>query len=88
MAGREWTHEHREAADQAQRELVEQLHQRLADGIATLDKKDEWQWYLAFAQSFHTYSFGNQILILLQNADATAVAGCRVAGQGLSSSPW
>ena len=77
MAGREWTQEQREAADEARRELVEQLHQRLADGIATLDNRNEWQRYLAFAESFHSYSFGNQILIMLQNADATAVAGYR-----------
>jgi hypothetical protein len=77
MAGHEWTQEQRDAADQARRELVEQLHRRLADGIATLDNGNEWQRYLAFAQSFHNYSFGNQILIMLHNADATAVAGYR-----------
>ena len=77
MAGREWTQEQREAADQARRALVEQLHQRLAEGIATLDDRDEWQRYLAFARSFHNYSFGNQILIMLQSPDATAVAGYR-----------
>ena len=59
MAGREWTQKQREAADQARRELVEQLHQRLADGIATLDNRDEWQRYLAFAHSFRTYSFAH-----------------------------
>jgi len=77
MAARTMTAEQREAVDQARRELVEQLHQQLADGMATLDNRDEWQRYLAFARSFHQYSFGNQLLIMMQRPDATAVAGYR-----------
>ncbi len=57
MAGREWTQEQREAADQARRELVEQLHQRLAEGIATLDDRDEWQRYLAFCPQLPQLQF-------------------------------
>ena len=37
MPGRSLTQEERDAADQARRETVEQLHQQLAEGIANLD---------------------------------------------------
>ena len=42
-----------------------------------MDNRAEWEHYLAFARSFHQYSFGNRLLILLQAPDATAVAGYR-----------
>lgn len=77
MAGRQLTAEQRDAADQARRETVEQLHQQLADSIANLDNRDEWQRYLRFARGFHHYSFGNQILLMRSKPDATAVGGYR-----------
>ena len=77
MATRTYTPEQREAADQARREAVEQLHQQLAENIGQLDNRAEWERYLAFARGFHQYSFGNQILLMAQRADATAVAGYR-----------
>jgi hypothetical protein len=77
MAGRTLTPAQQETADQARRETVEQLHQQLAEGIANLDNRDEWQRYLRFARGFHQYSFGNQILLLRARPDATAVCGYR-----------
>ena len=43
MASRNPADEQRDAADQARRETVEQLHEQLAHGIANLDDKDAWQ---------------------------------------------
>lgn len=77
MPGRSYTAEQREAADQARREQVEQLHELLADRIGSLDNRAEWEQYLSFARGFHNYSFGNRLLIMVQRPDATAVAGYR-----------
>ena len=77
MTSRQLTPEQRDAADMARRETVEQLHQQLADGIASLDNRDEWQRYLIFARGFHHYSFANQLLLMVAKPEATAVAGYR-----------
>lgn len=45
--------------------------------IAQLGSSAEWVAYLNFVKSFRTYSFNNQMLILMQRPDATRVAGFR-----------
>ena len=77
MTRRRLTEEERQAAAQARRETVEALHRQLAEQIGSLDNRAEWERYLAFARSFHQYSFRNRLLIMLQAPDATAVAGYR-----------
>ena len=77
MSRRSLTEEQRQAADQARRETVEEMHRQLAQRVGSLDNRAEWERYLAFARSFHQYSFGNRLLIMLQAPDATAVAGYR-----------
>lgn len=77
MSRRSLSQVQREAADEARRETVEQLHRQLAEHVGSLDNRTEWEQYLAFARSFHQYSFGNRLLIMLQAPDATAVAGYR-----------
>ena len=77
MSHRSLTEEQRQAADQARSETVEELHRQLAERVGSLDNRAEWEHYLAFARSFHQYSFGNRLLIMLQAPDATAVAGYR-----------
>ncbi len=77
MSRRSLSEQQREAADQARRETVEQLHRQLAEHVGSLDNRAEWEQYLTFARSFHQYSFGNRLLIMLQAPDATAVAGYR-----------
>lgn len=60
--------------------LVTQIRDTLEDlGRLTDDaaKSEQIQNYLEFSARFHNYSFGNQILILLQCPDATHVAGFR-----------
>lgn len=77
MSRRSLSEEQWEAADQARRETVEQLHRQLAEHVGSLDNRAEWEQYLTFARSFHQYSFGNRLLIMLQAPEATAVAGYR-----------
>lgn len=77
MAARNLTEAQREAADQARRETVEQLHEQLADGIANLDDKDAWQRWLGMTSKQHRYSFNNVMLTMLQKPDATMIAGYR-----------
>ena len=75
MATRPYTAEQRAAADQSRRDVVEQLHQQLAESLGRLDNRAEWERYLAFARGFPQYSFGNQLLLM--RAGATAVSGYR-----------
>ena len=77
MSRRSLSQVQREAADEARRAAVEQLHRQLAEHVGSLDNRTEWEQYLAFARSFHQYSFGNRLLIMLQAPNATAVAGYR-----------
>lgn len=58
---------------------LEALTQQIVDGVrqVTVDDAGAWLKFLDFAKGFHTYSFRNQMLIYLQNPDATLVAGYR-----------
>ena len=67
----------REAAEVARRETLERLHGMLAERVGELGSGREWQAWLRFASSFHTYSFSNTVLIWAQKADATMVSGYR-----------
>lgn len=49
--------------------------QCLADGVSRLTTTDAWQRYLDCQSRFHSYSFGNVLLIVFQRPDATRVAG-------------
>lgn len=77
MAGRTFTAAQRAEAERARRAMVEGLHQQLAQRIAQMDTKEEWQRWLTFAASFHRYSFSNTVLIWSQCPGATLVAGYR-----------
>src|SRR5439155_9065405 len=61
------------AADRAER--VAALQEQIVTATAALVEAGAWQRMLAVAARFHTYSLGNQLLIALQNPDATRVAG-------------
>src|SRR5207244_9017424 len=56
---------------------TDELLQRLTEGVQQLTSSQDWLRYLDFASRFHTYSFGNQILLALQAPHATYVAGFR-----------
>lgn len=59
------------------REEMEALHQQLAQGVEELRTSQRWTDYLEFCKSFHRYSFGNLVLIFMQNPEASQVAGYR-----------
>jgi antirestriction protein ArdC len=59
-----------------------ELLSTMADKIATLTTSEAWQAWLDTQARFHTYSFGNVMLIMAQCPEATQVAGFRT-WQGL-----
>lgn len=59
------------------REEMEALHTQLAEGVEELRTSQRWADYLEFCKSFHRYSFNNLVLILMQNPEASQVAGYR-----------
>jgi len=56
-------------------EKTAELLERLKAQVATLTTEDRWKRYLAMQSTFHTYSFRNVMLILMQRPDASRVAG-------------
>jgi len=77
MAGRTWSAADRAAAATARTETLDQLHTQLTDGILALHDPAAWQDWLRVASRFPRYSFLNQILIMRQDPQATAVCGYR-----------
>jgi len=53
------------------------LVEKLTDGIAKLTTTNEWQRFLNYQSRFHSYSFGNVLLIAMQCPRATQVSGFR-----------
>ena len=53
----------------------EELTAQLEAGVAALRESGEYQRWLDTAARFHSYSWGNQLLISIQRPDATRVAG-------------
>lgn len=47
----------------------------LEDGVQAVFTSDRYLEYLKFSSKFHNYSFNNALLIMLQNPNATYVAG-------------
>ncbi len=60
-------------AEQAKK-IADQALEQLADAL-THGKSESLTRYLAMLAKFHKYSFGNVLMILSQNPDATHVAG-------------
>jgi hypothetical protein len=54
---------------------LREIHEQLQEGVHALTTSDDWQNALAFAARFHSYSFGNALLIAAQRPEATYVAG-------------
>jgi len=65
----------RMAAAEARQATLDKLHAQLSDGILALNDPQAWQAWLKFSSQFHRYSFGNSLLIMLQDPQATHVAG-------------
>jgi hypothetical protein len=54
-----------------------ELVEKLTEGILRLTSLDEWRHFLDYQSVFHSYSFGNVLLIAAQCPHATRVAGFR-----------
>lgn len=65
----------RAAAAEARQATLDKLHAQLSDGVLALNDPQAWQAWLRFASRFHKYSFGNSLLIMAQDPQATHVAG-------------
>ena len=49
--------------------------ERIEDGLAAINTDEDWISFLRFQSLFYQYSFGNTIMIFLQNPEATYVMG-------------
>lgn len=56
---------------------VKELTEKLEAGIKEVFISDHYREYLSTMQKFHSYSFSNSMLILLQKPDASYVAGIK-----------
>ncbi|MBB1515647.1 hypothetical protein H5398_06610 [Tessaracoccus sp. MC1679] len=65
----------RAAAAEARQATLDKLHTQLSDGVLALNDPQAWRAWLKFSSQFHRYSFGNSLLIMLQDPQATHVAG-------------
>ena len=61
----------------ARSDKLAETHDRLIGAIESLTSGDEWRRMLDVARQFHSYSFGNLMLIGAQAPNATRVAGFR-----------
>lgn len=48
---------------------------RIEEGLATINTDEDWISFLRFQSLFYQYSFGNTMMIFLQNPEATYVMG-------------
>lgn len=56
-------------------ERLKELTEKLEQGVSEIFTSGRYAEYLSAMSKFHTYSFGNVMLILMQNPAATHVAG-------------
>lgn len=55
--------------------------ERIDQGLATINTDKDWLQYLSFQSLFYNFSFGNTILIYMQNPNATYVKGYKAWNQ-------
>ena len=56
---------------------LQAVHDKLATGVAELTNSEQWRAMLKATAKFHTYSWRNSLLLMLQDPEATQVAGYR-----------
>jgi len=54
---------------------IDAVLRELKDGVDTIQQGENFRQFLTTMAKFHNYSFGNQILIMMQSPEATKVAG-------------
>jgi len=65
----------RAEATRVREEKLVALHARLSEQVRAITTGEQWASWLRTAGRFHTYSWGNTMLIQLQKPEATRVAG-------------
>ena len=63
------------AENNTEKQRVQELTDKLEQGLQDLFNSDSYRNYLATMSKFHNYSFNNTLLIAMQKPDATLVAG-------------
>lgn len=63
------------ADNNTEKQRVQELTDKLEQGLQDLFNSDSYRNYLATMSKFHNYSFNNTLLIAMQKPDATLVAG-------------
>lgn len=68
-------------ADRVREEKLVALQQRLKEQVQSITTGEQWAAWLRTAGRFHSYSWGNTILIAMQMPQATKVAGYKTWAQ-------
>ena len=63
------------AENNTEKQRVQELTDKLEQGLQDLFNSDSYRNYLSTMSKFHNYSFNNTMLIAMQKPDATLVAG-------------
>ena len=63
------------AENNTEKQRVQELTDKLKQGLQDLFNSDSYRNYLSTMSKFHNYSFNNTLLIAMQKPDATLVAG-------------
>ena len=62
------------AENNTEKQRVQELTNKLEQGLQDLFNSDSYRNYLSTMSKFHNYSFNNTLLIAMQKPDATLVA--------------
>lgn len=65
-------------AGKKQNDKIKELTDKLEAGIKGVFESNKYREYLSTMQKFHAYSYNNSLLILLQNPEASYVAGYKM----------
>lgn len=63
------------ADDKGNRNQVQEITDKLEEGLKNLFESEQYKSYLNTMSKFHNYSYNNTLLITMQKPDATLVAG-------------
>ncbi|MBQ3514713.1 MAG: hypothetical protein IJA32_13125, partial [Lachnospiraceae bacterium] len=63
------------ADKKTEKQKVQEITEKLEQGIKELFESEKYKNYLNTMSKFHNYSFNNTLLIAMQKPDATLVAG-------------
>ncbi len=59
-------------------ENIKTALQRIEEGLQAIESDEDWLKFLRFQSLFYNYSFGNAMLIFVQNPNASYVMGYKL----------